>query len=297
LRGWAAITAAAAVRPAHATDKRSTMNTRPIPKSGEPLPVIGLGTWQTFDVGDSAAERAPLVEVVRTLLDAGGRLIDSSPMYGRAEATSGDVTKAVGGSARPFLATKVWTRGRAEGIAQMERSFARMRTERIDLMQVHNLLDWKTHLPVLREWKQAGRIRYLGITHYATSAFDEMESIVRHEAVDFVQLPYSLEERTADKRLLPAARDTGTAVLVMRPFEEGSLFSRVHGKALPPWAADFDCGSWAQFFLKFILGHPAVSCPIPASSKPAHVADNVKAGLGRVPDEATRRKMVALLNL
>ncbi len=273
------------------------MNTRPIPKSGEALPVIGLGTWQTFDVGDAPAARAPLVEVVRQFLGAGARVIDSSPMYGRAEAVTGEVVAAAGGTGHPFLATKVWTRGRAEGIAQMERSFQRMRTERIDLMQIHNLLDWKTHLPVLREWKQAGRIRYLGITHYATSAFEEMESILRHEAVDFVQLPYSLEERTAEKRLLPAARDTGTAVLVMRPFEEGSLFSRVHGKALPSWAADFDCASWAQFFLKFILGHPAVSCPIPATAKPAHVADNLKAGLGRVPDEKTRQKMVSLLNL
>jgi diketogulonate reductase-like aldo/keto reductase len=291
----AAATVAATIPRAHATE-RSIMNTRPIPKSGEALPVIGLGTWQTFDVGESPAERAPLVEVVRQLLAGGARVIDSSPMYGRAEAVTGDVVTAAGGP-HPFLATKVWTRGRAEGIAQMERSFKRMRTERMDLMQIHNLLDWKTHLPVLRDWKKAGRIRYLGITHYATSAYDEMESILRHEAVDFVQLPYSLEERTADKRLLPAARDTGTAVLVMRPFEEGSLFSRVHGKALPSWAADFDCTSWAQFFLKFILGHPAVNCPIPATAKPAHLADNLKAGLGRLPDEKTRKKMVALLNL
>jgi diketogulonate reductase-like aldo/keto reductase len=296
LRASAAATVAATFRPpAHATE-RSTMNTRPIPKSGEALPVIGLGTWQTFDVGESPAERAPLVDVVRQLLAGGARVIDSSPMYGRAEAVTGDLVGAAGG-AKPFLATKVWTRGRAEGIAQMERSFTRMRTERMDLMQVHNLLDWKTHLPVLREWKKAGRIRYLGVTHYATSAYDEIESIMRHEAIDFVQVPYSLEERTCEKRLLPAARDTGTAVLVMRPFEEGSLFSRVHGKGLPPWAADFDCGSWAQFFLKFILGHPAVNCPIPATAKATHLADNLKAGTGRLPDEKTRQKMVALLNL
>ncbi|AKT42486.1 aldo/keto reductase [Chondromyces crocatus] len=273
----------------------ATMNTRPIPKSGEALPVIGLGTWQTFDIASTGDERGPVREVVQRLLAAGGRVIDSSPMYGRAETVTGDVLADLGAIGKPFLATKVWTRGGPEGIAQMERSFQRMRTQRMDLLQIHNLLDWKTHLPTLRAWKEAGRIRYIGITHYAHSAFEEMEQILRTEALDFVQLPYNLEDREVEKRLLPAARDAGTAVLVMRPFAEGSLFQRVRGKALPAWAADFDCTSWAQFFLKFILGHPAVTCPIPATAKPDHVADNLKAGLGRLPDENTRRKMIALL--
>jgi len=266
-----------------------SMLTRPIPRTNEALPAIGLGTWQTFDTD----ELGPLHEVVRDFVAAGGRVIDSSPMYGRAEQVTGDLVSAA--RATPFLATKVWTSGKTEGIAQMERSFRRMRTKRMDLMQVHNLLDVKTHLPVLREWKQAGRIRYLGITHYAHSAFDELERLMRTEQLDFVQLPYNLADRSAEKRLLPAAKDTGTAVLVMRPFAEGDLFARVKGKALPPWAADFDCASWAQFFLKFILGHPAVTCPIPATSNAKHVRDNLQAGLGRLPDEATRQKMVTTL--
>jgi len=261
--------------------------------------VIGLGTWQTFDVGDAAEERTPLTEVLRRFLAAGARVIDSSPMYGRAEQVTGDLLAGLGGDAagQPFLATKVWTSGKQAGIEQMERSLARLRRKRIDLMQVHNLLDWQTHLPVLREWKQAGRIRYLGVTHHAHGAFAELERVVRTESVDFVQLPYSMADRAAEARLLPAARDTGTAVLVMRPFEEGQLFARVKGKQLPAWAADIDCSSWAQLFLKFILGHPAVSCPIPATSKPDHLADNVQAGYGRLPDEAMRKRMLTELAL
>jgi aryl-alcohol dehydrogenase-like predicted oxidoreductase len=274
----------------------STMLTRPIPRTGEALPVIGLGTWQTFDVGEDEAERAPCREVLSAFLAAGGRVVDSSPMYGRAETVTGDLVADLGKVGTPFLATKVWTRGKDRGIDEMRRSMTRMRTERMDLMQVHNLVDWKTHLPVLRAWKEAGTIRYLGVTHYDHGAFDELEAILRDEALDFIQLPYNLADRTAEKRLLPAARDTGTAVLVMRPFAEGALFDRVKGKALPAWAADFDCASWAQFFLKFLLGHPAVSCPIPATSKPKHLADNVAAGTGRLPDEATRQKMAALLD-
>jgi aryl-alcohol dehydrogenase-like predicted oxidoreductase len=269
-----------------------TMQTRTIPRTGEAIPVIGLGTWQTFDIGDDAGERAPRREVLERFLAAGGRVIDSSPMYGRAEQVTGDLVADLGAAGRPFLATKVWTTGKREGIAQMQRSMQRMRTERMDLMQIHNLQDWKTHLPVLREWKHAGTIRYLGITHYAHGAFDELERIVRDEAVDFVQLPYNLADRAAEQRLLPAAADTGTAVLVMRPFAEGALFDRVKGKTLPAWAADFDCTSWAQFFLKFILGHPAVTCPIPATSNPKHLVDNVAAGAGRFPDAATRAKMI-----
>ena len=270
------------------------MQTRTIPKTGEAIPVVGLGTWQTFDVGSAEDERAPLREVLRRFLAAGGRVLDSSPMYGRAEAVSGELLAGLNGHGRAFLATKVWTSGKAAGIAQMEQSLARMRAKRLDLMQVHNLLDWQTHLPVLREWKKAGRIRHLGVTHYAHSAFAELERVLKTETLDFVQLPYNLRDRSAEERLLPLARDTGTAVLVMRPFAEGALFREVRGKSLPPWAADFDCSSWAQFFLKFILTHPAVTCPIPATSNPEHLADNVRAGFGKLPDAAQRRKMIAL---
>jgi diketogulonate reductase-like aldo/keto reductase len=275
------------------------INTRPIPRTGETLPMVGLGTWQTFDVGTAPEERAPLSEVLDVYLGAGGRVIDSSPMYRRAEGVVGDLlAQRPGGAAapRPFLATKVWTRGgRAEGEAQMRRSFQLMRTERMDLMQIHNLVDWKTHIKTLRAWKAEGRVRYIGVTDYEVEAFPDLERIVTKESIDFVQLPYSIITRDAEERLLPAAAAAGVAVLVMRPFEEGALFAHVRGKELPPWAADFDCASWPQFFLKFILGHPAVTCPIPATAKAKHLEDNLAAGRGRLPDQATRKKMIAYL--
>jgi diketogulonate reductase-like aldo/keto reductase len=261
------------------------MRTRPIPRTHEQLPAIGMGTWRTFDT----AERTALVEVVRTLLDAGGAVIDSSPMYGRSETTVGEVLGDLGPGKRPFLATKVWTTGKEEGIAQMRESVARM--GRVDLMQIHNLLDWRTQLATLRAWKESGTIRYWGITHYSLSAFAEMESIVAAEKPDFVQLPYSLGVREAENRLLPACAAHGAAVLVMRPFEGGSLFADARKRPLPAWAAEIDCTSWAQIFLKFILGHPTVTCPIPATSNPAHMADDVRAGFGRLPDEAMRRRI------
>ena len=278
------------------------LNTRQIPRTGEAIPTIGLGTWQTFDVGDAPTERAPLAEVLETFLGGGGRVIDSSPMYGRAEGVVGELLAARPGSATaphpllfPFLATKVWTRGRAEGAAQMRRSMQLMRTQRMDLMQVHNLVDWRTHLETLRAWKKEGLVRYIGVTHYQLGAFGDLERIATKESIDFVQLPYSIVTRDAEARLLPAAAASGVAVLVMRPFEEGALFTRVRGKPLPPWAADFDCASWAQFFLKFILGHTAVTCPIPATASAKHVADNLGAGRGRLPDAATRKKMIEYL--
>jgi aryl-alcohol dehydrogenase-like predicted oxidoreductase len=269
------------------------MIARTIPRTGEAIPAIGLGTWQTFDVGESAKERDPLAEVLRRFLAAGGRVIDSSPMYGQAEQVSGDLLEAVGAAGKPFLATKVWTSGKDAGRQQIERSFTCLRTKKLDLLQIHNLLDWQTHLPYLRELKQAGRVRYLGVTHYAHGAFAELEKLLRSEKLDFVQLPYSMADRAAEARLLPAAAETGTAVLVMRPFEEGALFKKVKGLALPAWAKDIDCTSWAQVFLKFIVGHPAVTCPIPATSNPEHLADNVLAGRGRLPDEALRQRMLA----
>ncbi len=270
------------------------MSTREIPSSGESIPVIGMGTWQTFDVRES--ERDGLKDVLQEFLGAGGTVIDSSPMYGRAEETVGALLPDVKGGERAFVATKVWTRGRDAGIAEMKRSIRRM-GGRVDLMQVHNLLDYATHIDTLRRWKEDGTIRYLGVTHYTVDAFDDLEKILRRDRMDFVQLPYSIGMREAEKRLLPAARDTGTAVLVMRPFEEGRAFARVRGQSLPAWAADFDCASWAQFFLKFILGHPAVTCPIPATANVRHMQDNVRAGYGRVPDAKTRRRMIDHLGL
>ncbi|AKV04491.1 putative oxidoreductase protein [Labilithrix luteola] len=276
------------------------MLTRPIPKSNEQLPVVGLGTWQTFDVGTASRERSALARVATDFFRSGGTVIDSSPMYGGAEEVVGDLLAephVIPEGVRPFLATKVWTRGRQAGIDEMNRSMARMRTTTMDLMQVHNLVDADTHLPVLREWKQAGKIRYIGITHYAHSAFDELERRMRTDELDFVQLPYSIVDRAAEKRLLPVAQDTGTAVLVMRPFAEGQIFRRVHGKPLPDWASDFDCTSWSAFLLKFVLSHPAVTCPIPATANPSHLADNCRAGDGRLPDEATREKMARLFTI
>jgi diketogulonate reductase-like aldo/keto reductase len=278
---------------AAATPARSAMLSRAIPSSGEKLPVIGLGTWQTFDVGAGAAERQPLAEVLRRFFAGGARVIDSSPMYGRAESVLGDLLAAAPPASPPFLATKVWTAGREAGEVQMRESMQKLRTQRVDLMQVHNLVDWKTHLPTLRRWREEGRIRYLGITHYSLGAFAELESILRSEQIDFIQLPYSVGVRQADARLLPAAAERRTAVLVMRPFEEGAVFARVRGQPLPPWAAEIDCQSWSEVFLKFILGHPAVTCVLPATSKPQHLAENLRAGSGRLPDPALRKKIIS----
>jgi diketogulonate reductase-like aldo/keto reductase len=286
--------AAAAAGPASA-GAASPMLQRPIPSSGEAIPAIGLGTWRTFDVGASPAERAPLEEVLRRFVALGGQVVDSSPMYGAAESVLGDLGAALSVTERLFLATKVWTSGREAGIAQMEQSFQRLRVRRLDLMQIHNLLDWRTHLRALRAWKQAGRIRYLGVTHYTASAYDELERVLRSEPLDFVQVNYSLGEREAERRILPLARERGIAVVVNRPFSEGGLFRRVRGQALPAWAAEVGCASWAQIFLKWILAHPAVTCVIPATSRPQHVLDNMTAGIGALPDAATRDRMAALV--
>ena len=268
---------------------------RPIPRSGEMLPAVGVGTWQTFDVGPKAPERTELKEVLRLLVQAGGSVVDSSPMYGKAEGVAGDLAAELGLREKLFFATKVWTSGREAGIRQMEDSFRLMRAQRMDLMQVHNLLDLSVHAKTLREWKQAGRIRYTGITHYHDGAHAELESIVKTREWDFVQFNYSMAEPEAEARLLPACADSGTAVIVNRPFSQGGLFPKVKGKALPAWAAEFDCTSWAQFFLKYLLSHPAVTCVIPGTRRVAHLKDNVQAGIGRLPDAATRRKMVEYL--
>jgi diketogulonate reductase-like aldo/keto reductase len=264
---------------------------RPVPSSGEALPVIGLGTWRVFDAGASAAERAPLRQVLSSFVALGGRVVDSSPMYGAAEAVVGDLAAGLGITERLFLATKVWTRGRAAGVAQMEESRARLRAARVDLMQIHNLLDWQAHLPALRESKAAGRIRYVGVTHYTAGAYEELERVLRTEALDVVQVNYSLGERDAERRILPLARDRGVAVLVNRPFSEGGLFRRVRDRPLPAWAAEIDCASWAQVFLKWILAHAAVTCAIPGTSRPDHLADNMGAGRGPLPDAALRARI------
>jgi diketogulonate reductase-like aldo/keto reductase len=292
-RALLGLMAAAAARPTGG-EASSTLE-RAIPSSGESVPAVGLGTWRTFDVGASKAERDPLKDVLGRFVALGGRVIDSSPMYGTAESVVGDLAADLGITDKLFLATKVWTSGRDAGTAQMEASLRKLRARRLDLMQIHNLLDWRTHLATLRAWKDAGRIRYLGVTHYTASAYDELERVLRSEPLDFVQVNYSLGERDAERRILPVARERGVAVLVNRPFSEGGLFQRVRSRALPDWAAELDCASWAQFFLKWILAHPSVTCVIPGTSRPDHVVDNMAAGRGRLPDAATRERMTALI--
>jgi diketogulonate reductase-like aldo/keto reductase len=272
------------------------MQTRPIPSSGEPLPVIGCGTWQTFDVGSSSTARAPLADVLRVLFAAGGSVIDSSPMYGSSEEVVGDLLAAIGARDDAFIATKVWTTGRQAGIAQMQRSMELLRSSRIDLMQIHNLVDVRAHLPTLRAWKEEGRIRYVGVTHYTPSAYDQLEAVMRSERLDFVQLDYALDDRTAEQRLLPLAVERGIAVLVNRPFGGGGLLRRLGRDPLPDWAAEIGCANWAQVLLKFVLANPAVTCVIPATSNPRHMSDNVQAGLGTYPDAALRARMIAALD-
>jgi diketogulonate reductase-like aldo/keto reductase len=284
--------AAAGAGPTRAAAAASILQ-RQIPSSGEAIPAVGLGTWRTFDVGGGTAARAPLKDVLARFVELGGRVLDSSPMYGAAESVAGDLAAELHVTDRLFWATKVWTSGREAGVRQMEQSLGRFRVKRADLMQIHNLLDWRTHLGTLREWKQAGRVRYIGVTHYTAGAYDELERVLRGERLDFVQVNYSLGEREADRRILPLARDRGIAVLVNRPFSEGGLFQRVRNTPLPAWAAEIGCESWAQFFLKWILAHPAVTCVIPATSRVQHLVDNMKAGAGPLPDAATRERMTA----
>jgi len=269
------------------------MHRRPIPSSGESLAVIGCGTWQTFDVGPGRAARAPLADVLRILFAAGGSVIDSSPMYGRSEAVVGELLTQLHAHERAFVATKVWTQGREAGIRQMQESMQLLQHPRIELMQIHNLVDWRTQLNTLRGWKEEGRIRYLGITHYTSSAYGELEAIMRREQLDFVQLNYSLAERKAEQVLLPLAAERGIAVLVNQPFGGGRLLRNLSSTPLPPWAADIGCTSWAQVLLKYVIGHPAVTCAIPGTGRPQHMLDNCQAGAGIVPDQAMRDTMLA----
>ena len=286
---------AALGRAADAATRRamsSAMHTRAIPSSGEKLPVMGMGTWQTFDVAGSEPARKPLEEVLSLFVSLGGTLVDSSPMYGRSETVLGDIAVRLGVRDKLFMATKVWTSGREAGIAQMRDSEKKLRG-RVDLMQVHNLVDADTHLETLRAWKAEKRIRYIGITHYTSSAYLDLAAHIRRGGIDFVQLNYSLAEREAEKRLLPLCQDKGVAVLVNRPLGAGSLFRETRGKALPAIAKELDCHSWAELFLKFVVSHPAVTCAIPATSKPDHLRENMRAGTGPMPDAAMRARIAA----
>ena len=268
---------------------------KPIPRGGELLPAVGLGTWQTFDVGAGSAERAPLKEVLREFVQRGGSVIDSSPMYGRSETVGGEIAAELGIHKQLFVATKVWTSGRDAGIRQMEESLRRLRVNKLDLMQVHNLVDYRTHLTTLRKWREEGKIRYLGVTHYHAGAYAELARVLATEDLDFVQLNYSMAERDAEERLLPLAAEKRIAVLVNRPFAEGALFNHTRAKTLPPWAKEIGCASWAQFFLKFIISHPTVTCAIPATSKVSHLIDNMQAGASPLPDARIRAQMVRYL--
>lgn len=263
-----------------------------IPSSGERLSVIGLGTSRTFNVAPGDAAESPLVDVMQAFFDRGGQLVDSSPMYGDAEAVTGVLLDKIGNTQDLFTATKVWTNGKTSGINQMRESMQRFGVEHIDLMQIHNLRDWRTHIETLKEWKAEGRIRYIGITTSHGRYHDELELLLQELPLDFVQFSYNIANRDVEQDLLPLAAERGIATLINRPYQRGSLFGAVRGKPLPEWAAEIDCTSWGQFFLKFIAAHPAVTCIIPATSKVKHMVDNMGAGFGRLPDEAMRRRMI-----
>jgi diketogulonate reductase-like aldo/keto reductase len=269
---------------------------RKIPSSGELLPVVGIGTWLQFDVSDNSAEKSELLKVLSTMLEKGGTVIDCSPMYGNAESIVGELSQQTAKPDQFFYATKVWTTGKEKGVRQMQESLIKMKRKKIDLMQVHNLQDWQTHLGTIKEWKKDGLIRYSGITHYTASAHSSIEKIVKSEKPDFAQFNYSMRELNAEQSLLKTCIDNGVAVIINEPYEKGSLFSLTKGKPLPAWAAEYSISSWGQFFLKYIISHPAVNCVIPGTSNPKHVADNIGAGYGEMPDEKGRKKMLEYLN-
>jgi len=264
---------------------------RPIPSSGELIPIIGLGTWRTFDVGRSPAERAPLEACLAAFAALGGRLVDSSPMYGRSEEVVGDLIAKLGLRAQLFIATKVWTSGRQRGIEQMTESLRRLRADPVDLMQVHNLVDVHTQLETLRAWKAEGHVRYIGITHYTARAHADVLRLLASERLDAVQINYSLGEREAERRLLPLAAERGVAVIANRPFGGGRLLGRLRSRPVPDWASEIDCTSWAQLLLKFVVSHPAVLCAIPATSRVAHLRDNMQAAFGRLPTAELRARI------
>jgi aryl-alcohol dehydrogenase-like predicted oxidoreductase len=267
---------------------------RTIPSSGEEIAAVGVGTWRGFDIGTNGNERAQRSAVLETLLDAGASVVDSSPMYGRAEGVAGDLLADMGRRDEAFITTKVWTQGGRQGIREMEDSFRLFHTDRIDLMQVHNLVDWRTHLDPMRAWKAEGRLRYTGYTHYRPHAFDDLMDTVRAEPVDFLQFCYSIDERDAEDDILPFCAANGIATLINLPFGGGGLLSRLGQEPLPSLAADLGCTTWAQFCLKYVISHPAVTCAIPGTANPAHMADLLAAAAGDMPDDTTRREMAAL---
>jgi diketogulonate reductase-like aldo/keto reductase len=290
-----AIAAAPLLGPAAALAQRARPATRAIPSSGEALPLVGLGTWITFNVGDDRTARDTSAEVMRAFFQAGGRLIDSSPMYGSAQEVIGYGLRKLGRPADLFAADKVWIADGGAGRAQIERSRRDWGIPRFDLLQVHNLVSWQAHLPTLFAMKAAGELRYVGITTSHGRRHGDMARIMASQPIDFVQLTYNLVDREAEQRLLPLARERGIAVIANRPFQQGGLLRRLGRRPLPPWAAEIDCSSWAQFALKFIISHPAVTCAIPATSRVDHVRENVGAATGRLPDAATRARMAALV--
>ena len=290
----AAFSALAAMKPLTGSAQSSTQSSlleRAIPSTGEKLPVIGVGTWQTFDVGEDNEARAALKEVLAVFSKAGARVIDSSPMYGSSETVTGDLLAEGGLAGKLFIATKVWTEGRDAGIRQMEQSFKRLRVQRMDLLQVHNLVDVATHTKTLEDWKAKQRVRYIGVTHYASSAYGDVERALKGGKYDCLQINYSLAERESENRLLPLALEKKAAVIINRPFAEGAMFRKVRGKPVPDWAAEFGATTWAQYFLKWIVSHPAVTCVIPGTGKPEHMLDNLAAGRGQLPDAAMRKRM------
>ena len=284
---------AAGSAPGNISASAPEMLKRKIPSSGEALPVIGLGTWQTFDVGNDSAVRGGLENVMQEFAARGGAMIDSSPMYGRAEEVAGDLIAKLSLREKLFVATKVWTTGKASGVTQMEASMKKLRTKPIDLMQVHNLLDVDAQLETLIDWKRQKLVRYIGVTHYTASAYASVAKVIARHKVDFLQINYSVGERAAEDVLLPLARERGIAVIVNRPFAGGELLRRLRNVPLPVWAGDIDCASWAQLLLKFVISHPAITVAIPATARVDHLRDNMAAGVGRLPDEKMREKIVA----
>jgi len=283
----------AAAHPAPEAARPGPILTRPVPSTGEKLPLVGLGSWITFNVGDDPAARDSCAEVMRAFFQGGGRLIDSSPMYGSSQEVIGYGLRKLGNPSQVFSAEKVWISSGAKGTEQIEESRRHWGVARFDLLEVHNLMSWEEHLPKLFSMKAAGRLRYVGVTTSDGRRHDEMEKIMRSQPLDFVQFSYNVLDREAEERLLPLARDRRIAVVCNRPLRRGDLIRRVEHTPLPAWAAEIDCANWAQILLKFIVSHPAVSCAIPATTRVDHVRQNVGASYGRLPDEAMRRRIVA----